>query len=406
MNGERAVNGGRAVGRIALIVGLAQLGFATVLPLLPLYLTERLGASVKLVGLVIATFALVETFFKTAWGGVTDRIGRKPVMITGLVLSALAPIVMAVLRAPGLFVPLRLVDGLGSAALWPAAAAAIADATPRDRRATGMGLLNLAFLIGLAAGPSLGLFVAGLAGDVRFGFYLSSGLLALAALLTGAFFPGRGDGPDPNGASVGYHTSVPPARLKALAGTYRLSPLLFTLYLVAFVQMFGVGLLVPIAAIFAKQVVGLSEHAIGALFLAIVLAVALATVPAGRLADRIGKRRMVAVGMVLGASGMWLMAFSGRLSEMVVAGVLLGMSYALSVPAWLALVSEAAPPGRLGLAVGASETVQGLGLVLGPLLGGVLWDAIGPRAPFLASAVALTVGTGIAVAALRMRRAR
>lgn len=398
------MNDERAPRRIASIIGLAQLGFATVIPLLPLYLTGQLGASVKLVGVVIATFALVETFFKTAWGGVTDRIGRKPVMITGLVLSALAPLIMAVLRTPVLFVPLRLVDGLGSAALWPAAAAAVADTTTADRRATGMGMLNLAFLGGLAAGPALGLFVAGFTGQVRAGFFLSSGLLALAGLVAAFFFPGRNDGAECADAFVGYHTTTSPVRLATLAGTYRMSPVLFALYLVAFIQMFGVGLLVPIAAIFAKQVVGLSEQAIGALFMAIVLAVAVATVPAGRLADRIGKRRLVAVGMLLGSLGMWMMSFSGRLAEMVVAGVLLGSSYALSVPAWLALVSEMAPPGRLGLALGASETAQGLGLVVGPLLGGILWDEVGPRTPFLASAIVLTAGTAIAVAALRIRR--
>ncbi|MDI6772736.1 MAG: MFS transporter [bacterium] len=398
------MNNERASRRIAFIIGLAQLGFATVLPLLPLYLTGQLGASVKLVGVVIATFALVETFFKTAWGGVTDRIGRKPVLITGLVLSALAPLIMAVLRVPVLFVPLRLVDGLGSAALWPAAAAAVADTTTPDRRATGMGMLNLAFLGGLAVGPALGLFFVGFTGQVRAGFYLSSGLMTLAVLMAVLFFPGRDDHSEHDDAFVGYHATAAPARLINLFGSYRLSPVLFALYLVAFVQMFGVGLLVPIAAIFAKQVVGLSEEAIGGLFMAIVLAVAIATVPAGRLADRIGKRRLVAVGMLLGALGMWMMSFSGRLVEMVAAGILLGASYALSAPAWLALVSELAPPGRLGLAMGASETAQGLGLVLGPLLGGILWDAVGPRAPFVASAIVMTAGTGIAVAALRIRR--
>jgi len=145
-------NNGRAVLRIAIVIGIAQFGFATVLPLLPLHLTEHLGASVKLVGVVVATFALVETFFKTALGGITDRMGRRPIIVCGLILSCVAPIIMAVLRSPVLFVPLRLIDGMGSAALWPAAAAAIADITTPDRRATGMATLNMFFLAGLAVG--------------------------------------------------------------------------------------------------------------------------------------------------------------------------------------------------------------------------------------------------------------
>jgi DHA1 family multidrug resistance protein-like MFS transporter len=394
------VNDPRAVWRVAFVVAVAQLGFATVIPLLPLHLTEHLGASVKLVGVVIATFALVETFFKTAWGGVADRLGRKPVMVVGLTLSAIAPLVMAVLRAPILFVPLRVVDGMGSAALWPAAAAAVADATTPDRRATGMSLLNVAFLGGVAAGPSLGLFAAGFAGDARAGFYLASGLLLLAAMLSLTLVSTGHGAPDPPG---GYHGDVRTTYLSALAGSLRGSPALLSLYLVAFVQMFGVGMLVPIAAIYAKQVVGLSEHAIGAVFLVVVGAVAVATIPAGRLADRTGKPALVKMGMIAGAMGMWLIPISGRLSGLMLAGLLLGIGYALLFPAWLALISEMAPPGRLGLAIGASETTQGLGLVLGPLLGGFLWDAAGPRAPFVASAAAITVGAMLAMVTLRRR---
>jgi MFS family permease len=396
----------RAVWRIVVILGLAQLGFATILPLLPLYLTERLGASVKLVGVVVATFALIETFFKTAWGGFADRWGRKPIMIGGLVLSAVAPIVMAVLRAPMLFVPLRLVDGMGSAALWPAAAAATADSTTADRRATGMAMLNMAFLGGLALGPSLGLFVAGFAGDQRAGFYLASGLLGLAAAMAVVLFPADRATEGGMTPAATLLTVARPTYLNTIRESFRASPALFLLYFIAFVQMFGVGLLVPIAAIYAKQVAGLSEQAIGVLFLAVTVSVALLTLPAGRVADRVGRARVVVAGMFLGAGGMWLIPFSRHLAWLTAAGVLLGASYALVIPAWLALVTDSAPAGRLGLAVGASETVQGLGLVLGPLLGGLLWDLLGPRAPFIASAAALTAGAGVAAAALRGSRGR
>lgn len=391
------------VWRIALIIGLAQLGFASILPLLPLYLTEQLGASVKLVGVVIASVAIVETVLKTAWGGIADRHGRKPVMVFGLLLAAVAPAMMSVLRTPVLFVPLRFIDGTGSAALWPSAAASIAETTTPDRRATGMAVLNMAFLGGIAAGPSLGLFVVGFTHNFHAGFYLASGLLFLGALMAIILLPGGRPAAHADGPVVGYHASVQPAYLETIVRSFRASPVLFWLYLIAFVQMFGVGLLVPIAAIYAKSIIKLSEHEIGILFLVVVIAVALATVPAGRMADRVGKPYLITAGMVLGALGMWLIPFGGSLAMLLVAGVLLGSSYALMAPAWLAMVTELAPPGRMGLAVGASETVQGLGLVLGPLLGGVLYDAIGPKAPFVVCASALTVGAIMGVVVLRRR---
>jgi MFS family permease len=188
--------------------------------------------------------------------------------------------------------------------------------------------------------------------------------------------------------------------MRISAAGLRVPPALLGLYLMAFVQMFGAGMLVPIAVIYAKQVVGLEEKAIGTLFLVIVAAVALTTIPAGRMADRVGKRWVVMAGMVLAAAGMWLVPATSRLEGLLAAGVLLGLSYALTFPAWLALVTEMAPPARLGLAVGASETAQGLGLVVGPLLGGFLWDAAGPHAPFVASAAAMTAGAVIAAMVL------
>jgi DHA1 family multidrug resistance protein-like MFS transporter len=393
---RRAID--RGLLRVAAIVGMAELGFATVIPLLPLYLKERLGASATLVGAVVATFAAVEVVFKTTWGSLADRVGRRPVIVGGLLLASTAPVMMTLLRSAWLFVPLRVVDGMGSAALWPAAAAAMADRTEGGRRATAMGTLNMFFLSGLALGPSLGLFVSGFLGGYAWGFYLASGLLLGAAVLAALFFregePHR-------------HARHPQAgaRASGVIQGIRRSPLLLSMLLVGFVQMFGVGLLAPILVIYAHEVVQLSDQLIGTLFLVMVLAVAMASVPGGRMADRIGRPRTVLWGMVMASAGMWLLPFAGRgnLPVLGVAALLLGGSYAVSSPAWLALMSEAAPHGSTGMVMGASETAQGAGLVIGPLLGGILYDRGGPQTPFVASAAALTVGTFLAFLTLRRR---
>lgn len=400
----RAAVGARGTGRsllaIAAMMGLAELGFATVIPLLPLYLKERLGASATLVGVVVATFAAVETVFKTTWGSLADRIGRRPVVVGGLLLSSTAPVLMTLLRVPVLFIPLRLVDGTGSAALWPSAAAATADLTDPGRRAAGMGTLNMFFLSGLALGPSLGLFVSGAFGSYHAGFYLASALLLAAAGIAALVF--RDD--VPRSADAG-----PPPRLgEGFGGILRGvrgSPLLLAMLAVAFIQMFGVGLLAPILVIYAHEVVQLSDQLIGTVFLVMVLGVAVASVPGGRLADRVGGARTVAWGMVLASAGMWLLPLAGKgsLPVLAAAAVLLGGSYAVSSPAWLALMSETAPRGSTGMVMGASETAQGAGLVIGPVLGGFLYDQLGPRAPFISSAILLTAGTLLAILTLRRR---
>jgi MFS family permease len=382
--------------RISLVLGLAELGFATIIPLLPLHLTERLGASVRLVGVVVASFALVETLAKTVWGSIADRVGRRPLIIAGLLLSSVAPMLMSVLRLPVLFVPLRLVDGTGSSALWPASAAAIADTSPVEQRATAMGTLNSFFLAGLALGPALGLLVVGFTGSYRVGFYTASAILAATAVLAALLLRGIDDKPhraNPDEVVVN-------PNLRDVVASARMSPTLLAMLVVAFVQMFGVGLLAPILVIYAKRVLGLSEHLIGTLFLAAVLAVAAASVPAGRLADRYGKVPAVVWGMIAATAGMWVLPVTAQPAWLVVAAALMGLGYTISSPAWHALVSELAPPGRVGLAMGAAQTAEGIGLVLGPLLGGVLWDTVGVRAPFVATAIVLTLGTTILLVAI------
>jgi MFS family permease len=388
--------------RIALVIGLAQLGFATVIPLLPLHLTERLGASVKLVGLVVASFALVETFLKAVWGSVADRLGRRPMIIGGLVVSALAPVIMSLLRTAWFFVPLRLVDGAGSSALWPAAAAIIADTTPPHRRATAMGTLNMCFFAGLGLGPALGLYVAGFAGSYVAGFYLASAMLLAAAALAALSL--RGLGATHRVADVveiGYHGAPRSPHLEEVLAEGRRYPLLPVMLVVAFLQMFGAGLLAPILVIYAKRVVGLSEHVMGTLFLVLMLSIALVSLPAGRLADRWGKLRAVSWGMALTSLGMWALPLSPGLVVLAPAAGLLGAGYAISTPAWHAVISQLAPTGRVGLAIGASQTAQGMGLVLGPLLGGLLWDEVSHQAPFLGAAILLSAGTGLLALAVR-----
>ncbi len=395
----RRVGIGRTLLGVAAVMGLAELGFATVIPLLPLYLKERLGASVTLVGVVVATFAAVETVFKTMWGSLADRIGRRPVIVGGLLLSSAAPFLMTFLRVPALFVPLRLVDGMGSAALWPCAAATMADQTDEEHRATAMGTLNMFFLSGLALGPSVGLFTSGFFGGYQVGFYLASAiLLAAAGVALLVFRDGHAHRHTTTHRSGG-------VGFGAVVQSVRMSPLLLAILFVAFIQMFGVGLLAPILVIYAHEVVQLSDQMIGSVFLIMVLAVAVASVPGGRLADRVGRSRTVAWGMVLASAGMWLLPLAGRGNLLVLgaAAILLGGSYAVSSPAWLALVSETAPRGRTGLVMGAFETAQGAGLIIGPVLGGLLYDQGGPQVPFVASAILLTAGTCLAILTVRKR---
>ena len=151
--------------RLALLALLAELGYAIIVPTLPLYLSEGLRAPDRLIGWVVTAFAVVETVLQGPFGALGDRIGRKPLIVGGLALSALTPLLMSFIRAPLLFIPLRALDGGGSAALWPAVLATVGDDVGEADRATGMALFNVTYMIGLGLGPPLGLWISHAAGD-------------------------------------------------------------------------------------------------------------------------------------------------------------------------------------------------------------------------------------------------
>ncbi|MBI4277124.1 MAG: MFS transporter, partial [Armatimonadetes bacterium] len=394
--------------RVALVMGLAQLGYATVLPLLPLYLTERLRAGMLLVGMVVAAFALTDTLGKWALGWASDRLERRSLIVGGALISSLAPLAMTTLRSPEWFIPLQFVDGLGSAALWPAGMALAVETVEPRHQGAAMGVLTLAFFAGLGLGPAVAGYVATATGSYTQGFLVASGLLAAAALLAAVMVPvapreAPRAGPAPAGAVV------PPFRLGASRpslGVVRDLPILRPLLGVIFLQMFGVGLIMPVAIVYARQVLGFTLAEMGRAFLGVALTIGVAAAITGKIADRRARVPLISWGFLVATLGMWLLVLSAVASArgdvlglswrglvLVLAGMMLAVGFTLVRPAWLARLAEVAPADRLGEVFGLSETVQGIGLVVGPLAGGFLWDLRGPVLPFLVCAVVLTLGT-------------
>src|SRR5204862_3098915 len=128
----------------------------------------------------------------------------KPLIVGGLALSALTPLLMSLIRAPVWFIPLRALDGGGSAALWPAVLATVGDEVGEADRATGMALFNVTYMIGLGLGPPLGLWISHAAGDRAVALYVAASLMAAACLGAALLLPGtlptQRRGPDSSGA--------------------------------------------------------------------------------------------------------------------------------------------------------------------------------------------------------------
>ena len=389
---------------------LAQTAYSMITPTLPLFLSGALRTPVFAIGLVFAAYAVTETLFKAPGGAFGDRWGRGPVAIAGLLVGIISPLVMTVAGRWQFFVPLRALDGLGVALVWPTVMALIGEKVPARDKALAMSAFNLPYLGGLVLGMSGGLQIGHYTGDNRYVFWGSSLLLLLAAVCVAVMSlwdrrrggaaretpapPDPDRDPRPGLLSPGWWE-----RLRDLHR--RRATLLHMLWMFALIQM-AASLLVPVMTLYARDSLHLSQAGMVKMFVVPGLVAAFMAMPLGRLADRLGRVWVVRLGLLLGAVGLASIPGASR-QQWVVVGLmtLLGLSYVALMPAWMALTSELAPAHRQGLALGAMNTAQGLGFVVASVLGAALYQWR-PAAPFFGGALLLGVCLVLSLFLLRV----
>ena len=148
----------RGFGVIWTTVAIDLIGFGIVLPILPQY-AERFGAGAAVIGLLSASFSPAQLVFAPVWGKLSDRIGRKPIIIVSLFGTAIGSLVTGLAGALWLLFLGRIIDGISGASV-SVAQAAVADIAPARERARYMGLIGAAFGVGFVAGPAIGALAA------------------------------------------------------------------------------------------------------------------------------------------------------------------------------------------------------------------------------------------------------
>lgn len=399
--------------RLALLALLAELGYAIIVPTLPLYLSEALRAPDRLIGWIVTAFAVAETVLQGPFGALGDRIGRKPLIVGGLALSALTPLLMSLIRAPLLFIPLRALDGGGSAALWPAVLATVGDDVGEEERASGMALFNVTYMIGLGLGPPLGLWISHATGNRAVALYVAASLMAAAGLGAALLLPNTlpGGRREPEASSVesigseyaadeGHPLSLI-AAMRAMIDSARAQPALKIMFVLGFAHRFAITLLQPILPLYARRQAGLSDRQLSFLFLIPALAIGALALPFGRLSDRVPRVRAIQIGFAVSAIALGLVPTVHSVAGLAALATTLGLAFIFAEPAWLALVTTLAPQGRQGAALGGVGAAQGFGFMLGPVIGGRLNEDVGPAAPFLLCAVLLTACLALITAGRR-----
>jgi DHA1 family tetracycline resistance protein-like MFS transporter len=372
----------KQLGVVFAVVFVDLLGFGIVLPLLPTY-AAAFHVTPAAIGFLVTSFSLLQLVAVPVWGGISDRFGRRPVLIVGLVGSAASYVLFAVAGSYWALLVSRIVAGAMGATIG-VAQAYIADITPPERRAHAMGILGAAFAMGFILGPALG-------GVLSTHSYSSAGVVAAALCAANAVGALLWLPETPKREATHRSGGAPLAILAA--------PLAASFLLTAAFAVIHVTL-----PLFGRDVWHDSTRQMGMLFayMGIISAVVQGGL-VGRLAPRLGEKRVAVAGGLLLAIGLALVPeAAGKLSLYAALGVLSAGS-ALATPSVYAIVSRRASASQQGAALGITQTASTLGRIIGPTIAGFLIGTSGLSAPFWAGALLGLLGM---VAALFLPRTR
>jgi MFS transporter, DHA1 family, multidrug resistance protein len=410
--------------RLLIIAFLGELGYAILnISTMPVYLASPIAEGGRnlgegAVGWVVSAFLLSETIFKSPMGHLADRVGRRTLMVVGPLLTMCTALLsFAVPTGAGTwevlaFVVLRMLDGLGAAMIWPAAFGAMGDAVADHERQQAMSMLNMCYLVGIALALPIGGIVNDLTG-VRWG-----SLILAAAVFGGIAFAIWKLIPLPKRQKPHAHLADEEAEIEV--GELIQSASRIPAYLIlAVVTFIGVGFPLTIIKLFAEHQFGMREAAFGALVFPAAVAMALFSVPMSRMGERLGRARAVHIGLALCALGMAVIASGAFLPVMrtplllAIGGIPVGVGFLLTIPAWLASVSDLNPK-RRSANIGAVMTAQGVGAIIGAPIGAQMYERLQPYgeaiglgadfgrySPFLGCAICVAIGWLISLKLLR-----
>ncbi len=366
---------------LALTLLMVMVGFGIILPILPFY-AESLGASATHLGLLFASFSLMQFLFSPFWGRYSDRIGRRPVLLVGLAGMALSFVLFGLATSLWMLYVARMLGGMLSSAVLPTAMAYVADSTGPEQRGQGMGLMGAAMGLGLIFGPAIGGFLG--VGSPAIPFFVAAAFTLLVAGFAALFLPESLKGRVQEGTSKA--SPAPRSPSGSLIHTLR-TPAGFILIL-GFISNLALASLFATFALFSEIKLGFGEGEMGEIFVAFGLISALGQgLFVGRMIRHWGEERVIHMGLALSAVGFLglIYAYDGPSLLGLIALVSLGSS--LLSPAISSLISKRTPPEQQGIIMGVLNSYLSLGRIVGPLLGGLIFDLLGYQYPYVMAGV-------------------
>lgn len=378
---DRSPPGRPAMLVLLLVVFVNLVGFGILMPILPFY-AQAFHAPAWQVTWMFTAFSIGNFFAEPIWGRLSDRIGRRPILLGTIFCSGLGFIGLAF--APNIWIALavRLLTGLTTGNL-STIQGYIADITPPRFRAGRIGLLGAAFALGFVAGPALG----GLLARPQLGLHgfraplIVAGVLSILAALGVALFV-RESRQRAAIAGDGLRLSlIGEARRHPVLGRALVVTLLYTSAFAAAESTFG---------LWAQHRFGWGPRQLSYAFAAVAVTAAFAQgFLTGRLTRRYGEALMLATGLAIISVTLALQPLGSGMNRTIVLLALTVFGQALALPNISALISRTTSPDRQGAMLGLNMSVGAFSRAIGPVLGGALFSLAGPDTPLYAAAVAV-----------------
>ena len=364
---------------IFLIVFIDLLGFGLILPLLP-YIAENYNANPLVIGLLSASYSLFQFLAGPILGRLSDRYGRKKILIISQIGSVIGYLLLATANSLPLLFLSRIIDGITGGNI-SIAQAYMADITDKKTRAKGMGLLGAAFGLGFMLGPATGGYLS------RFGFAIPALVAAIIGTITTlmtVFFLKE---------TVNLKVSTRSPNTRLTWGKFRLllsKQPIGLLIIVSFLISLGFAGMQGTYAIWAQDSFNWGPSQVGSIFAYIgILSIIVQTQLLPRLISYFGEKKLLIISLPTLALGFLLLSITRSLPLHLFANFFIVLGNSLANPTLNALATENIEPSEYGETLGVLQSASSLGRIIGPALAGELYFVIGKNSPFQLSALIL-----------------
>lgn len=335
-------------------IAVASLGIGIVVPLIPLIIKES-GASTFMVGLAATLMALSFALASFPIGRIIDKIGTKKILIFGLIIYSIPILAFPYFNNIIMFSILRIIEGIGWAAVWMSTETSVNQISAPENRARNMGYYGSSVAIGMAAGPIIGMYL--IQTSIFLPFYFCFGLSLFTATLAGIFLK----------SMVFKAEGVEEVNFSTLAKSLQIP--LGAAFVYGFFESSMIALL-PIYLI-ANNI---SSINLGTIISAFIVGGILFQLPAGVIADRIGKERSLAIFTIMLGIGSFLAPLHSNLYYLMVIAIIIGAFGGALYPVGLSMIADKINPAKLGSANATFTSIYGVGSIIGPLISALLME--------------------------------